>query len=86
MKTYIKDFLQRKLNVISSLIMGNKLIALHNDLPSRYLFKILFKGSLSFEQSESDISSRSVHRQFNLMFTLSSDKDQEKNRACFHFV
>ena len=31
-------------------------------------------------ESERDIASRWVHREFNLMFTLNNDKDQRKNR------
>ena len=41
------------------------------------------KGSFIMEekQRESDITSRRVHRESNLTFTLNSDKDQRKKFA-----
>ena len=40
---------------------------------------------LHLSESKSDITSRWVQREFNLMFRLGSDKDQRKNRFHVHF-
>ena len=39
----------------------------------------LQKGRLFWSKRESDITSRWVHREFNLMFTLNSDRNERKN-------
>ena len=41
---------------------------------------------LYYSKNESDIASRWVHRESNLMFTLSNNKGQRKNRFAFAFV
>ena len=38
------------------------------------------RGSFILDESKSNIAFRWVNREFNLMFALSSDKDQEKIR------
>ena len=46
---------------------------------SKCVFDLILRVSLHWRESESDVASRWVHRQSNLMFTLSNDKDQRKN-------
>ena len=43
--------------------------------------KLNCKGLFTLDESESEIASRRVHRESNLMFTSNSDKDQTKKFA-----
>ena len=42
------------------------------------IIPIALKVRLYWSESESDVAPRAVHRESNLMFTLSSDKDHRK--------
>ena len=72
-----------------------KLLPLHSifiNEQQRNQTELIFSENNSLDlrhlKSESDITSRWIHREFNLMFTLGTDKYQKQIRfwVCFHLV
>ena len=55
----------------------SSIVILVDNLLHQYI--VCFMIGVSLYRSESDITCRRVHRESNLMFKLSSDKDQRKN-------
>ena len=47
-------------------------------LRPKCVFDLILRVSLHWPESESDVASTWVHRQSNLMFTMSNDKDRRK--------
>ena len=62
------------------------ILTFHETISFSYSLKSHFRVTLHWPESESDMASRWVHRESNLMFTLSSDKIKEKTRFRVQFL